>query len=346
MEYKRLGRTNIKLSRLCLGSGNFGYNNDISGSWAATNEKEAFRIMDAALEAGINFFDTANVYGNHGAGTSGDSERIIGKWFKQGGGRREKIFLATKAGRTMFDNDYDGVNTSDAYSLWKLRRHIEGSFKRLQTDHIEMISMHHIDRYAQWDEIWEAFETFVKAGRLDYVGSSRFCAWEIMKAQEAARKRHFMGLVCEQHRYDMLTRNAETEAFPCCIDQGIGVTLYSPLRRGALGVDLLDPSGRKMEAFMDPFVERFREQLLEFSKLCRDLGEKPAVVTLAWEMAHPAVTSPIIGPATVEDLVELLRSVELKLSEDVLAEIDRIFPPPGIYFYQEKPPVMRPMSWN
>jgi aryl-alcohol dehydrogenase-like predicted oxidoreductase len=346
MQYKKLGRSNVKVSRLCLGTGNFGYNEDFAGNWAATGEKEAFRIMDAALEAGINFFDSANVYGNHGKGTSGDSERIVGKWFKQGGGRREKVFFATKVGRTMFDNDYDGPNTSDDYSLWKLRRHIEGSFKRLGTDHIELISLHHVDRNAQWDDIWEAFETFVKAGRLDYVGSSKFASWELMKAQEAARRRSFMGLICEQHRYDMTRRAAELEAFPCCIDQGIGVTLYSPLQRGVLGLDLLSPNPRKLEALSAPLVEKYRPQLLEYAKLCHDIGEKPVNVTLAWEMAHPAVTSPIIGPATLDDLVEMLHSVEIVLSEEVLAEIDNIFPPPQPLFYEEKRANVRPLSWN
>lgn len=346
MQYRKLGRSNVKVSRLCLGTGNFGYNENFSGNWAATGEREAFRIMDAALEAGINFFDSANVYGNHGKGTSGDSERIVGKWFKQGGGRREKTFFATKVGRTMLDNDYDGANTNDDYSLWKIRRHIEGSFERLQTDHIELISMHHVDRGVQWDEIWEAFETFVKAGRLDYVGSSKFNGWELMKAQEAARKRGFMGLICEQHRYDMTHRGAELEAFPCCIDQGIAVTLFSPLQRGALAVDLLSPTNRPMDKAALAIVDKHRPQLLEYAKLCRDLGEKPVNVTLAWEMAHPAVTSPIIGPATLEDLQEMLRSLEIALTEDVLAEIDRIFPPPEPLYYEEKPASPRPMSWS
>ncbi len=347
MEYKKLGRSNILLSRLCLGTGNFGYNENFVGNWAATDEKEAFRIMDAAVEAGINFFDTANVYGNHGRGTSGDTERIIGKWFKQGSSRREKVFLATKVGRTMLDNDYDGPNTRDGLSLWKIRRHVEGSLKRLQTDHIEMISMHNVDHEAQWDEVWEAFEGLIHQGKVDYIGACKHAGWEIMKAQEAARKRHFMGLICEQHRYDMTNRSAELEAFPCCTDQGIGVTLFSPLQRGVLAVDLLEPTGRQIEEYSAPLVERYRPQLLEYAKLCHDLGERVVNVTLAWEMANPAVNSPIIGPATLQDLEEMLRSVEIKLTPDVLAEIDRIFPKPRPLFYDvEEPPKMRCMSWN
>lgn len=348
MEYKKFGRSNFRVSRLCLGTGNFGYNENFIGNWGATNEKEAFKIMDAALEAGINFFDCANVYGNHGKGTSGDSERIIGKWFKQGGGRREKVFLGTKVGRKMLNNDYDGINTTDDYSLWKLRRHIEGSFERLQTDHIELISLHHVDRNVHWDEIWEAFEAFVKAGRLDYVGSSKFTGWELMKAQEAARDRHFMGLICEQHRYDMTYRGAELEVFPCCIDQGIAVTLFSPLQRGVLAVDLLEPikRSRPIEAFSAPLVEKYKPQLIEYAKLCHDIGEKVVNVTLAFEMDHSVVTAPIIGPATVEDLHEMLHSVEIKLTDDVRKEIDRIFPPPRPLFYDEEPASPRPISWN
>jgi aryl-alcohol dehydrogenase-like predicted oxidoreductase len=347
MQYRKLGRSNVKVSRLCLGTGNFGYNTDFAGNWAATNEKEAFRIMDAALEAGINFFDCANVYGNHGEGTSGDSERIVGKWFKQGGGRREKVFFATKVGRTMLNNDYDGPNTNDDYSLWKLRRHIEGCFERLGTDHIEMISLHHVDRNVQWDEIWETFEGFVKPGRLDYAGASKFAGWELMKAQEAARNRHFMGFICEQHRYDMFYRNTELEAFPACMDQGIAVTLFSPLQRGILALDLLEPEkNRPIEAQSAPLIEKYRPQLLAYAALCHDLGESPANVTLAWEMHHPAVTSPIIGPATLADLQELLRSLEITLSAGALEEIDRIFPPPQPLFYNEGPPLMSPPSWN
>jgi aryl-alcohol dehydrogenase-like predicted oxidoreductase len=346
MEYKKLGRTGVRVSRLCLGTGNFGRSENFPGNWAATGEKEAFRIMDCALEAGINFIDTANVYGNHGPGTSGDTERIIGKWFAQGGGRREKIFLATKVGRTMLDNDYDGPNTRDGLSLWKIRRHIEGSFKRLQTDHIEMVQMHQVDRTVNWDEVWEGFETFVKSGRVDYIGASRHAGWELMKAQEAARKRGFMGLACEQHRYDMTWRAAELEAFPCCVDQGLGVTLYSPLQRGVLAVDLLEPTDRRIEAQSAHLVELYRPQLLEYAKLCHDLDEKVINVTLAWEMNHPAVTAPIIGPAAVRDLEEMLRSVEIKLTDDVLKEIDRIFPPPKPLFYAEDSSDVTPMSWQ
>jgi aryl-alcohol dehydrogenase-like predicted oxidoreductase len=154
-----------------------------------------------------------------------------------------------------------------------------------------------------------------------------------------------MGLICEQHRYDMTRRGAELEAFPCCIDQGIAVTLFSPLQRGVLAVDLLESTSRPIEAASAPLVEKYRPQLLEYAKLCRDIGEKPVNVTLAWEMNHPAVTSPIIGPATLADLEEMLRSVEITLTEGALKEIDRIFPPPEPLYYEEGPAAVRPASW-
>ena len=345
MEYRELGSSNVLVSRLCLGTGNFGYNESWSGDLAATGEDEAFRMMDAALDLGITFFDTANAYGNHGRGTSGDTERIIGRWFAQGGGRREKVFLSTKVGRTMFDNDYDGPNTRDGLSLWKIRRHVEDSLRRLGTDHVELLPMHRIDRNAQWDQIWEAFEGFVRAGKVDYIGSSQTYAWELMKGQEVARRRNFMGLVSTQHRYDMLTRAAELEAFPCAIDQGIGVLLFSPLRRGVFAVDLLEPENRPINDSDAWYVEKYRTQLTEYAKLCHDLGYSPAVVHTAWQLTQPAITAPIIGPADVKDLEELVQSVDVELSADTLAEIDRIFPPPPGHFYDVEPQPIRPVSW-
>jgi aryl-alcohol dehydrogenase-like predicted oxidoreductase len=346
MEYRPLGSTNVLVSSLCLGTGNFGRSDAPPGNWGATDEKEAFRIMDAALALGINFFDTANVYGNFGPGTTGDSERIIGRWFAQGGNRRERVFLATKVSRMMLDNDFDGPNTRDGLSLWKIRRHVEGSLRRLQTDHIELIQMHYVERRTQWDQLWEAFEGFVRGGKVDYVGGSQFYAWELMKAQDSARKRGFMGLVSTQHRYDLTNREAELEAFPCAIDQGIGVLLFSPLRRGALAVDVLEPTDRPLNDETVQFIETHLPQMTEYAKLCHDLGHRVGNVTLAWQLAHPAVTAPIIGPATVRDLEELVESVEISLSDEVMKEIDRIFPAPRGHFYGDEPAQVRPLSWS
>ncbi len=329
MEYCSLGRSGLKVSRLCLGTGNFGTGGAEKANWGTVGEKEAFDIMDAALDAGINFFDTANVYG--GVGHRGYTEEIIGRWFAQGGGRREKTVLATKVGRVMEEDEYDGPNKPEGLSLYKIRRHFEGSLKRLQTDHVELLQMHKVDRSVTWDELWEAFEGLVRQGKLDYVGSSNSSAWDIMKAQHAAKDRHFMGLVSEQARYDLLGRLAELEIIPAVTDLGIGLTIFSPLVRGLLGIDMLKPFARPLSDVARKQMDMYKTQLTAFSHLCRDLGEAEATVALAWTLSNAAVSSVIIGPCSVDDLQALLRSVALKLDASTLEKLDEIFPGPGPY---------------
>lgn len=210
MKYSYLGKSGLKVSQLCLGTMNFG---------PETEEKEAFRIMDAALDAGINFFDTANVYG--GQDRRGWTEEIIGRWFQQGGGRREKVVLATKVYNDMFD-EQDGPNSGSGLSAYKIRRHFEGSLRRLQTDHIELYQMHHIDRNVSWDELWGAFEILVSQGKADYIGSSNFAGWHIAAAQAKAKERHFLGLVSEQHLYNLLERTPEPGSAACLTGAGPG----------------------------------------------------------------------------------------------------------------------------
>jgi aryl-alcohol dehydrogenase-like predicted oxidoreductase len=292
-------------------------------------EKEAFEIMDAALDLGINFFDTANVYG--GVGHRGYTEGIIGRWFAQGGSRREKTVLATKVGRVMEEDDTDGPNKPQGLSLYKIRRHFEASLRRLQTDHVELLQMHKVDRSVSWDELWEAFEGLVWQGKLDYVGSSNSAALDIMKAQSVARDRQFMGLVSEQTRYDLLGRLAELEVIPAVLDQGIGLTIFSPLVRGLLGINVLEPILRPLSDTARRHLERCRPQLTAFSELCRDLGEKEANVALAWTLSCEAVASVIIGPCSVVDLQELMRAVELRLDDETRSRLDDIFPGPGVF---------------
>jgi aryl-alcohol dehydrogenase-like predicted oxidoreductase len=329
MEYCSLGRSGLQVSRLCLGTGNFGTGGTEKANWGTVGEKEAFQIMDAALDAGINFFDTANVYG--GVGHRGYTEEIIGRWFAQGGGRREKTVLATKVGRIMEEDETDGPNKPEGLSLYKIRRHFEGSLKRLQTDRVELLQMHKVDRRVTWEELWEAFEGLVRQGKLDYVGSSNFSAWDIMKAQYAAKERHFMGLINEQTRYDLLGRLAELEIIPAVTDLGIGMTIYSPLVRGLLGIDMLNPLSRPISDVAKGQIEVYKTQLTAFSQLCRDLGETEANVALAWTLSNKAISSVIIGPCSVEDLNSLLRSVALKLDASTLKNLDGIFPGPGPY---------------
>ena len=318
MQYTSLGRSGLKVSRLCLGTMNFGNFND---------EKESFKIMDAALEAGINFFDTADNYG-WATKNWGVTETIIGKWFAQGGNRRERVVLATKVHEDMFDPN-DGPNSAPGLSLYKIRRHLESSFKRLQTDHLEIYYMHHIDRKVTWEEMWGAFEALVDQGKIDYVASSNFAAWNIADAQAEAKARHFLGLVCEQHRYNLLCRLPELEVLPCAKAHGLGVVTWAPLQHGLLSRGALRVTNDVRLNGFKPDIEKRRPQLEAFGKLCKELGEPEDAVALAWILANPAITAPIIGPETLEHFEGSLRALEITLAEDVMKKLDEIFPGPG-----------------
>ena len=189
--------------------------------------------------------------------------------------------------------------------------------------------MHQRDPATGWDEIWEAFEGAVRDGKADYIGSSQHYAWEIVKAQAVAKERKFMGLVNEQHLYTPFNRLAEHELFPMVLDQGIGITIYSPLFRGTLGIDVLNLDKRKrpLSAESRHNYERHKETLTAYSKFCHELGETPANVTLAWELRQPAVSAVIVAPNTIEDFKSLLRCLEINLDEPALQRMDEIFPP-------------------
>ena len=317
MQYTYLGRSGLKVSKLCLGTMNFG---------VSTDEKEAFRIMDAAVDAGINFFDTANVYG--WGENAGRTEEIIGRWFAQGGGRREKVVLATKFFGKMHD-EHDGPNDDGGLSAYKLRRHLEGSLKRLQTDHIELYQMHHVDRNVSWDELWEGFRVAINQGKLGYVGSSNFAGFDLVKAQYEAKSHNMLGLVSEQHKYSLLCRLPELELLPAAQEQGIGVIAWSPLDGGLLSGHALKPIEGSTRANNPDRVEKHRQQLEAFERLCKEIGESEANVALAWTLTHPALTAPIIGPRTLEQLQGALRVVDIVLEESVLKQLDEIFPGPG-----------------
>ncbi len=319
MQYKPLGRTGMKVSRICLGTMNFG---------SHTEEKEAFRIMDAALDAGVTFFDTANVYG--GEGHRGRTEEIIGRWFAQGGSRREKVVLATKVYGFM-DDPRDGPNNASGLSAYKIRRHVEGSLRRLGTDHVELYQMHHVDRSTPWEEIWEAFEILVRQGKVGYIGSSNFAAWHLAEAQAEARRRGFMGLVSEQHKYSLVCRLPELEVLPAAQGLGIGVIAYSPLAGGLLGGGALDPKkGTRADGEnVRKAAAKHRAALESFGALCGGLGKDMGTVALAWTLTHPAMTAPIIGPRTTAQLATAVEAVDLVLPADTLARIDEIFPGPG-----------------
>jgi aryl-alcohol dehydrogenase-like predicted oxidoreductase len=324
VKYGYLGKSGLRVSRLCLGTAAFGSLPTKEGEYGSIPEQEAFKIMDAALDAGINFFDTANVYG--GIGHRGRAEEIIGRWFAQGGNRRERVVLGTKVGRVFEQDELDGPNKEQGLSLYKIRRHIEASLKRLQTDHIELYQMHHVDRHVQWEELWEAFEGLVRSGKVDYIGSSNFAGRDLTRAQSAAQERHYMGLVSEQHGYNLLNRFPETDTLPTARELGIGITIWSPLARGLLAVDVSKPSIRPLTVDAQMLLENHRSQMEQFSALCRELGEQEANISLAWLLANPAVTAPVIGPSSVQELEETLRSVEIELDVTTMKRLDEIFP--------------------
>lgn len=311
MQYTHLGRAGLMISRFCLGTMNFGPH---------TTEEESHRIMDRALELGINFFDTANVYGwKKGEGVT---EQIIGRWFARGGGRREKTVIATK----VYGDMGDWPNQSRLSAL-HIRQACEDSLKRLQTDYIDLYQMHHIWREVTWDEVWQAMELLVQQGKVLYIGSSNFAGWHIVQANEAAKARHFLGLVSEQCLYNLTARTVELDVLPACEAYGLGVIPWSPLGGGLLGGALQKVSeGRRASENMQKEVEKNCAKLEAWESLCRDLGEEPANVALAWLLHNSVVTAPIIGPRTVEQLEGSLRALEITLSPETLARLDEIFP--------------------
>ena len=312
-DHRRLGRLRLEVSPLCLGTMNFGY---------VTEEPDAHAIMDRALELGIDFFDTADIYGTYGR--TGLTEEIIGRWFAKGGGRRERVVIATKA----YYKTGDGPNDR-GLSARHLRKACEDSLRRLQTDHIDLYQMHHVDRDAPWEEIFQALELLVAQGKVLYVGSSNFAGWHIAQANETARRRGGLGLASEQCGYSLTQRTVELEVLPACAAYGMGVLPWSPLDGGLLAGSLdRGTGGRRAEEAER--IESFRPQLERYEALCRELGAAPANVALAWLLANPVVTAPVIGPRTLDQLEGLAAATALELAPDTLAALDEIFPGPGI----------------
>jgi aryl-alcohol dehydrogenase-like predicted oxidoreductase len=288
-----------------------------------TSEADSFAIMDRALELGVNFFDTANVYG--GKRGEGITEQIIGRWLAQGGGRREKIVLATK----VYGSMGEGPNESKL-SAYHIRRACEASLRRLQTDHIDLYQMHHIDRETPWEEVWQAMERLVQQGKVLYAGSSNFAGWNIAQAQEQAAARRFMGLVSEQSLYNLSARMIELEVIPACRAYGLGLIPWSPLAGGMLaGAGDKAAEARRAAEHIQKNIEKNRSKLEAYESFCADLGESPADVALAWLLHNPVVTAPIIGPRTLGQLDGSLAALEITLSGEALKKLDEIWPGPG-----------------
>ncbi|MFF7354339.1 aldo/keto reductase [Streptomyces filipinensis] len=325
MEYTQLGRTGLKVSRLVLGTMNFG---------PQTDEADSHAIMDAALDAGINFFDTANVYG--WGENKGRTEAIIGNWFAKGGERRDKVVLATKVYGNMATDAQPGQPAwpnHDRLSALNIRRAVDASLKRLQTDHIDLYQFHHIDRNTPFEEIWQAIDTLVQQGKILYAGSSNFPGYKIAQANETAARRGTLGLVSEQCLYNLAERRAEMEVVPAAQDYGLGVIPWSPLHGGLLGGIIKKEaeggrraSGRAADTLKDPAA---RAQVQAYEDLVGKHGLEPGEVALAWLLTRPGVTGPIVGPRTAAQLESALRAVELELGDELLAGLDEVFPGPG-----------------
>ncbi len=319
MEYKHLGRTGLLVSPLCLGTMNFGWK---------TDETESCAIMDRALELGINFFDSADMYG--GDSGRGGTEKIIGRWWAGDAAKRERVVLATKVYHAMPENHPDPNRGRACLSARKIIRHCEDCLTRLQTDWIDLLQMHHVDRTCPVDEVWEAMETLVRQGKVIYVGSSNFAGWDIATYNQVAKQRHNMGLVCEQSIYNLSNRMVELEVAPACRFYGVGLIPWSPLAGGMLaGVTKGNTGGRRDAGAVKGWLDTKGQQLRDWESLCDELGEKPADVALAWLLHNDAVTAPIVGSRTAQQLEDSLRATQITLDAETLEKIDKIWPGPG-----------------
>ncbi len=317
MQYTHLGRSGLSVSRLCLGTMNFG---------DRTQEADAFGIMDAAHDAGINFFDTANRYG--GRSGPGGTESLLGRWLAQGGGRRERTVLATKLYGDMPYGERDSWPNGGKLSALNIRRALDASLQRLGTDYVDLLQFHHVDRDTPWDEIWQAMEVAVGQGKVLYAGSSNFAGWHLATAQEVARDRAFTGLVSEQSLYNLMVRAIEVEVIPAAEANGIGIIPWSPLQGGLLGgvVRKERDGDRRTTGRAKESLEANREAIEQYEDFAEELGQEPGDVALAWLLAQPAVTAPIIGPRTREQLDGALRALDLTLDAAALQRLDAIFP--------------------
>ncbi len=319
MEYCKLGRTGLNISPLVLGTVNF--------SWL-TNEEDSFEILDYAMEVGLNFFDTSNNY------NAGKSEELLGRWFAQGGGRREHTVLATKVyskpnewgspDAAKRDGSWVGPNDS-GLSARHIRAAVEASLKRLGTDHIDLYQMHHIDRSVPWDEFFQAMDVLIAQGKVLYVGSSNFAGWHIAAASEAAKRRNSLGLASEQSVYNLMRRNLELEVMPACEAYGLALLTYSPLAGGYLAGPPTDNEACR-RSFMP---EQESKTMSAFVGLCEELGMSPADVALAWVAQSEYVTAPIVGPRTLGQLQQSIAALDISFDDETLKKLDEIFPGPG-----------------
>ena len=314
---RTLGGTGIKVSPYCLGAMMF-------GAWGNPDHEESIRIIHAALDAGINFVDTADVY------SAGESEEIVGQALR---GRRDDVVLATKAHGAMGQD----VNMAGNSRRWIIRE-VENSLRRLQTDYIDLYQMHRPDPDTDIDETLSALSDLVHSGKVRAIGSSTFPAEQIVEAQWVADRRGYVRFRCEQPPYSMLVRGIEGAVLPACQKYGMGVIAWSPLAGGWLtgrirqdtGVDMTKGRARRLPNRFDPALPGNQAKLAaveELIKIAADAGCSLTHMALAFVTGNPAVTSAIIGPRTMEQLTDLLAGASVTLDDDVLDRIDQIVPP-------------------
>ena len=316
MEMRTLGRTGVKVSPLCLGAMMF-------GAWGNTDHEESVRIIHAALDAGINFVDTADVY------SAGESEEIVGKALKD---RRENVVLATKAHGPMGEDPNQQGNNR----RW-LVQEVEHSLRRLQTDHIDLYQIHRPAEDTDVEETLDALTDLQRAGKIRYFGSSTFPPSQIVQAQWAAEKRHSGRFVTEQPPYSMLVRGIEAEVLPVCRQYGMGTLVWSPLAGGWLsgkwrkGQDA--PSSTRSDRIpgrydlSDPVNQRKLDAADALARLAEDNEMSLVEMAIAFTLRYPGVTSAIIGPRTMDQLTSQLSAAYVVLSVEVLDAIDAIVPP-------------------
>jgi len=313
MKYRQLGSSDLKVSALCLGTMNFG---------PRTSETESLDILNAAVDAGINFIDTANQYGGHlGVGTT---ETILGKWFAEDTSRREQVVLATKVYEPMSDDPRDSGLSE---------RHIieacDASLKRLGVDQIDLYQMHHIDRSVPIEETVGAMDKLIAQGKIRYVGSSNFPGWAIARTNEKALAAGTPALVSEQSLYNLIERRAELEVLPAAREYGLGLIPWSPLAGGLLAGKPVDADGRRQSAEAKQSRTARAGQLRQFETLCTKLDETPGAIAVAWLLHQSGVAATVIGPASLEQIQSILHVPNIELSKATLAKLDKIFPAQG-----------------
>ncbi|MBJ6360109.1 aldo/keto reductase [Paenibacillus sp. GCM10012307] len=321
MEYRLLGRTGLKISSYTLGTGNF-------GEWGNANTEDCIRIVDAALEKGVNIIDTADVY------SAGRSEEIVGEALK---GRREQIILATKVGNPMGKGLHERGNSR----LW-IRRAVENSLRRLQTDYIDLYQLHRPDLNTDLEETLDVLTDLVREGKIRYFGSSTFQAWQLAEAQRISDRRNLLRFSSEQPPYSIINRAIELDVLEAARKYELGILIWSPMSGGLLSGRYTQgekaPEGSRAQKFQGHFMGKIVDPTREENKvkfevikqlqtIANDAGLTLGHMAMAFTQAHPGVTSTIIGPRTVEQLEDSLQAATISLTSDVLDAIDAIVPP-------------------